>query len=85
MCDLESASYASESKVVNMVLEVESAGISLIDHIPRELILLSIDHFTMEVISGLGPKSHHCQLRIGVESAQVDDQLLGNSDVFSSS
>eukprot|EP00210_Caulerpa_lentillifera_P006209 g5933.t1 len=75
----KSASNGSESKVVNLVLEVESAEISVIDHIPRELILFSIDRFTLEVISGLGPKSHHCQLRIGIDSAQVDDQLLGSA------
>jgi len=51
------------------------ADISVVDHMPEELINLTISGLSLEYARGIGPEGTFASFRLGVASMQLDDQL----------
>lgn len=49
--------------------------ISLVDHIPEELIAITIQGLSFGVALGIGPEGTFQRMQLSLQSLQIDDQL----------
>lgn len=58
-----------------MSVALSQADISVVDHMPEELLNLTIRGLRLEAASGIGPEGTFASFRLSIASLQLDDQL----------
>lgn len=56
-------------------IALASFDISLVDHTPEEILLLTANNLSVEFADGIGPDNNFRSLRVSLGSIQVDDQV----------
>jgi len=64
---------------LQLAVSFAAVDVSLVDHTPQELLLLSADDVSVEYRAGVSAGVPYLQLSVRVSSAQLDDQLYGTA------
>lgn len=63
------------SSSLSLSVALGQADISVVDHMPEELLNLTLSGLRLEYASGIGPEGTFDSFRLSVASLQLDDQL----------
>ncbi|KAL6746103.1 hypothetical protein V8C86DRAFT_3121422 [Haematococcus lacustris] len=75
--DVAAATASGVAAGLHFILEVSGCEVSLVDGLPQELALLSLEGLGLEVHWGITAGLAHTQLALRCRSLQVDDQMFG--------
>ena len=60
------------------VMELAAVDVSLVDHKPEELMLLTATGLHIDLADGIGPKNSFVSRRLSIDSIQIDDQVASS-------
>lgn len=63
------------ANAVNVEIRMEALEISLVDHTPEEILLVTVAKVKLSLESGIGPDCDSIDLRASIHAIQIDDQL----------
>ena len=72
------SALASEEKPANalyIAVTIIAIEVSIVDHTPEELMLVTATGLELDYDAGIGPDSNFIGLRAGINGLQIDDQL----------
>ena len=76
-CKQSSTGSAVESNKQALFLAIELAAVdvSIVDHIPEELLLITATGLHLELADGIGPENSFTSRRLSIDSIEIDDQV----------
>ncbi len=68
-------------KALYLSLSFGSLDISCVDHLPEELIAITIQGLSFSMAMGIGPEGTFQRMQLSLQNLQIDDQLSASRSV----
>jgi len=71
----------NSGKALYLSLSFGSLDISCVDHLPEELIAITIQGLSFSMAMGIGPEGTFQRMQLSLQNLQIDDQLSASRSV----
>ena len=69
---------SSSKQSVFLALSLAAIDVSLVDHTPEEILLLTASGMSLDFADGIGPENSFTSVRFSIANIQVDDQVASS-------